>query len=45
MGANPVPLILNTSNQYYYIKKREKIAQLLIQPVIQTKIEEVSELS
>jgi dUTP pyrophosphatase len=38
-------VLLNTTNQYYYIKKSEKIAQLLIQPVMQAEIEEVKELS
>lgn len=38
-------VLLNTTNQYHYIKKGEKIAQLLIQPVMQAEIEETQELS
>lgn len=38
-------VLLNTTIQYYYIKKGEKIAQVLIQPVIQAEIEESQELS
>ncbi len=38
-------VLLNTTNQYYYIDKGDKIAQLLIQPVIQAEIEETHELS
>jgi len=38
-------LLLNTSDKEYIIKKGEKIAQLLIQPIITAEIEEVNELS
>jgi len=38
-------VLLNTTNQYYYIDKGDKIAQMLIQPVMNAEIEEVSELS
>jgi dUTP pyrophosphatase len=38
-------VLLNTTNQYYYIDKGDKIAQLLIQPVMSAEVEEVSELS
>jgi dUTP pyrophosphatase len=38
-------IILNTTSQYYYVKKGEKIAQLLIQPIMTAEIEEVQELS
>jgi len=38
-------VLLNTTNQYYYLDKGDKIAQLLIQPVIQAEVEEVAELS
>jgi dUTP pyrophosphatase len=38
-------VLLNTTNQYYYIDKGDKIAQLLIQPVMQVEVEEVQALS
>ena len=38
-------VLLNTTAQYYYIDKGDKIAQLLIQPIMQAEIEEVKELS
>ncbi len=38
-------VLLNTTNQYYYVDKGDKIAQILIQPIIQAEIEEVTELS
>jgi len=38
-------VLLNTTEQYYYIDKGDKVAQLLIQPVMQAEIEESQELS
>ncbi len=38
-------LLYNTSDEAYTVKKGEKIAQLVILPVITAKISEVSELS
>ena len=38
-------IMLNTSSQDYEIKKGQKIAQLLIQPITSAEIEEVKELS
>ena len=38
-------LLFNTSNQDYKIKKGDKIAQLLIQPIIIAEIEEAQKLS
>lgn len=38
-------IMLNTSHKDYEIKKGQKIAQLLIQPIITAEIEEVKELS
>ena len=38
-------ILFNTSKQAYEIKKGEKIAQVLIQPVFQAEIEEAQELS
>jgi len=38
-------IMFNTSKQDYQIKKGEKIAQILVQPIITAEIEEVSELS
>jgi dUTP pyrophosphatase len=38
-------VLINTTNQYYYIDKGDKIAQLLIQPVMSAEVEEVGELS
>jgi len=38
-------VMLNTSSEDYKIKKRQKIAQLLIQPVITADVQEVEELS
>jgi dUTP pyrophosphatase len=38
-------VLINTTNQYYYIDKGDKIAQLLIQPVMQAEVELVQELS
>jgi len=38
-------LLLNTSDKDFEIKKGDKIAQLLIQPIITAEIEEVQELS
>jgi dUTP pyrophosphatase len=38
-------IMLNTSSEAYEIKKGQKIAQLLIQPVVSADIQEVSELS
>jgi len=37
-------VLLNTSDSDYYIKKGDKICQILIQPVEQAEIEEVFEL-
>jgi len=34
-------VLLNTTDQYYYLDKGDKIAQLLIQPIMQAEIEEV----
>jgi len=36
-------VLLNTTNQYYYIDKGDKIAQILIQPIMQAEIEELKE--
>jgi dUTP pyrophosphatase len=38
-------VLLNTTNQYYYIDKGDKIAQILIQPIMNAEVEEVTELS
>lgn len=38
-------VLFNTSENNYEVKKGEKIAQALIQPVVNPEIEEVSELS
>jgi dUTP pyrophosphatase len=38
-------ILLNTSNQAYSVKKGEKIAQVLIQPIISAEIKEVSNLT
>jgi len=38
-------VIFNTSKADYQIKKGQKIAQLLVQPIITAEVEEVSELS
>lgn len=38
-------VVLNTSKEDYSIKKGQKVAQLLIQPIITAEIEEVNELS
>jgi len=38
-------VLLNTTNQYYYIDKGDKIAQILIQPVIRAEVEETAVLS
>jgi len=38
-------LLFNTSNQDYIIKKGQKIAQLLVQPIITAEVEEAQELS
>jgi len=38
-------VLINTTNQYYYIDKGDKIAQLLIQPVMRAEVEETRELS
>jgi len=38
-------VLLNTTNQYYYVDKGDKIAQILIQPVMAAEIEEVNALS
>jgi dUTP pyrophosphatase len=38
-------ILLNTSNENYEVKKGQKIAQLLIQPVATAEVIEVSELS
>lgn len=38
-------VMLNTTKEPYEIKKSQKIAQLLIQPIVTAEIEEVSELS
>ena len=37
-------IVYNTSEEDYEIKKHDKIAQLLIQPIIQAKIEETQSL-
>ena len=38
-------LLINLSNEFYAIKKGERIAQAVIAPVVQAKIMEVEELS
>ena len=38
-------IMFNTSKDNYSIKKGDKIAQLLIQPIVTAEVEEVSELS
>jgi len=38
-------VMLNTSDEDYEIKKGQKIAQLLIQPIMSVEVKEVSELS
>ncbi|MEI7719490.1 MAG: dUTP diphosphatase [archaeon] len=38
-------IMLNTSKQDYEVKKGQKIAQVLIQPVVYAEIEETSQLS
>ena len=38
-------IMLNTSKEDYEIKKGQKIAQVLIQPVVYAEIEETTELS
>ncbi len=38
-------VLLNTSDKNYIIKKGDKIAQILIQPVMNAEIQEVDELS
>ena len=38
-------IMLNTTKENYEIKKAQKIAQLLIQPIVTAEVEEVSELS
>lgn len=38
-------LLINLSNEFYTIKKGERIAQAVIAPVVQAKIMEVEELS
>ena len=38
-------VLFNTSKEDYYVKKSQKICQILIQPVEKAEIEEVSELS
>lgn len=38
-------VLLNTTNQYYYVDKGDKLAQVLIQPVMSAVVEEVTELS
>ena len=38
-------LLINLSNEFYTIKKGERIAQAVIAPVVQAKIVEVNELS
>jgi dUTP pyrophosphatase len=43
--GEPKVIMLNTSKEDYEIKKGQKIAQLLIQPIATVEIEEVSELS
>ena len=37
--------VLNTSNEDYPVKKGQKVAQLLIQPIMTAEVEEVNELS
>lgn len=37
-------VLLNTTNQYYYLDKGDKIAQMLIQPVMCAELEETQEL-
>lgn len=37
--------VLNTSKEDYLIKKGQKVAQLLIQPIMTAEVEEVNELS
>jgi len=38
-------IMLNTSSENYEIKKGQKIAQLLIQPIVTAEVKEVKELS
>lgn len=38
-------ILLNTTKQDYEVKKGQKIAQILVQPIITAEIEEVKELS
>jgi len=38
-------ILLNTSDEDYEVKKGEKIAQLLIQPIVSVDVEEAEELS
>ncbi len=38
-------VLLNTGKEDYKIEKRQKIAQLLIQPIVRAEVEEVDELS
>lgn len=38
-------MLLNTSEEDYQVRKGEKIAQILIQPIAEAEIEEVQELS
>ena len=38
-------ILLNTSDQTFQVKKGEKIAQMLVQPIMTVEVEEVAELS
>ena len=37
-------ILLNTSKEDYQVKKGQKIAQVLVQPIVHAEVEEVDEL-
>jgi len=43
--GEPVIVVFNTSDQPYEVKKGQKIAQMLIQPVVHATVSEVTELN